>query len=171
MAKTNKTTAAAAVEAIAAVAAPAVKKARATRKAQPKAPKVETAAIAPAAPAAPAPAMNFVITSGARPENGGRLAAHTEAFFICAGFYDGKAIDKTVMRDIIGGTAVSYHTKQGNFEATVEGYKMTAQGINKFKARKPDPKDVAGYVAIMTTGQIDDRLVKNAGFVRAVKQA
>lgn len=148
-------------------AAPVAQKAaRTKRAAQPKAPKVETAA---AAPAAPAYAMNFVITAGARPEKNPYLFAHTEAFFVCSGFYDGKAIDRAVLVDIVGSSAVSHHTKQGNFEATTEGYKLTEQGRANFKKRKPDPKYVAQYAQIMTTGQADGERVKNQGFIRAVK--
>lgn len=148
---------------------------RTTRKAQEK----KTVAAPAIVATAKVVGVAFVLTGSVRPGAGKHLFAHTEAFMQLMGMYDGKAVDRAQLTDIIGASAINYHTKtKGNFEAVKEGIKLTANGINFFKERalptsknNYDPKDVEAYKTMLSTGVMDGRLVKNQAFIRAIKAA
>lgn len=146
-------------------AAPA-KKARAVRPAQKPVEQKESAIVANVA----ALPVKYIFT-GARPTAGRALFAYTEALLQLLGMYKGGAADRKALTDLMGSTAVAYHIKNGNLNKTTKGIELSVDGINAFKARavegKFDPKDVEGFTAILTTGQADNRLVKNQGMIKA----
>lgn len=151
------------------VAAAAAKPARTTRK--PVAPvAIQTSAAAVSAKVVGVP---FVITQMARPSAGRHLYAFTHAALTMLGMYDGKAVDRATLTNVVGATAVSYHTtKTQAFALTNEGITLNGSyGVDYFmerqRAAKFDPKDVEAYTEIMTTGKMDNRLVKNSGAIKA----
>ena len=109
--------------------------------------------------------VNFIIYDYARPKAGHLLAAFTAAWMDSFGMLQGNAVPRAKLVKVAGDTAVNYHTKNGNFERTEEGLKITAKGQAFFAARYADrPVDaqaMAAYQAIFATGQIDGELVKN----------
>lgn len=150
-------------------AAETAKKPRTVRAAQKPVAKKESAVVA----TVKAVPVKYVITGGARPIAGRHLFAHTEALFQLAGMYEGGAVDRAHLADVIGASAIAYHTKKENFVTTAKGIELTAQGRNFFKARgldnAYDPKDVEAFKEMLSTGAMDGRLVKNQEFIRAIK--
>lgn len=109
------------------------------------------------APAAPK-TLAYAIADYARPKAGAALFAHTAAFFALSGIADGKAYPKAKAVQVIGQTAVKYHTGNGNFEHTAEGIKMTDKGRAFFAARPAvDPELYAAFESVLSTGAVNDK--------------
>lgn len=111
----------------------------------------------------------FRIIEEVRPKAGGSLFAFTQAWLDLSGMLEGKGYDRDQARKLAGNTAIAYHTKLENFEATKDGMKLTVKGKNFFNARiaegHVDPKKVETFKAILTSGKMDGELVKNQHFV------
>ena len=110
------------------------------------------------APAAAPKTLAYAIEDYARPHAGAALFAHTAAFFALSGIAEGKAYPKSKAVQVIGQTAVKYHTKNGNFEHTAEGVKLTDKGRAFFAARPAvDPELFAAFEAVLSTGELNDK--------------
>ena len=104
------------------------------------------------------PGIKFAIADYARPRAGAALFAHTAAFLALSGINAGQAYPKSKAAQIVGQTAVKYHSANGNFEQTAEGIKLTDKGRAFFAARgEADKELLAAYVSVMTTGQVNDK--------------
>lgn len=118
--------------------------------------------------------VKFTLSTAARPTAGRTLRAYTEAALQLLGMYDGKAHDRATLVNIIGATAIAYHTKATNaFTTTQDGIILTpGYGSDFFKVRAEmkefDEQDVKDFTTIMTTGKADGRLVKNPAFIKAI---
>lgn len=114
----------------------------------------------------PKKVIPFRIIEGARPAANldGRLFAFTQAWMEIAGLQDGKSIPKEDARKVAGDSAISYHTRLGNFETTKDGLTLSVKGRNFFAARimdkKVDPQKVEAYKAMLIHGKADGNLVK-----------
>ena len=111
----------------------------------------------------------------ARPNAGRKLFAFTEAVLQLLGLYDGQRINRDTLTEIVGATAVSYHTRnKPNMDDAKDGLGLTTHGEAFFKQRTIDGlydlQDVEDYKAIMTGGQADNRLVKNGAFIKPLSQ-
>ena len=127
----------------------------------------------PAAPAAKAiPQLTHFATGAARPSAGSALASYTAAWLTLSGMATGHAVPGAIVRQVAGDTAFAYHTKQGNFERTDEGVKLTDKGILHFLSRtkiQPDPEMVKAYEEVLSTGKTN-AMVKNPEFIQAIKK-
>lgn len=109
-----------------------------------------------------APAQALPIAYGiadyARPKAGAALFAHTRAFLELSGIIEGKAYPKAKATQVIGATAVKYHSANGNLAQTADGLTLTEKGKAFFAARGETDKELhAAFVKVLTTGQLDDR--------------
>lgn len=105
-----------------------------------------------------APSIKFAIADYARPKAGAALFAHTAAFLALSGINAGQAYPKSKAAQIIGQTAVKYHSANGNFEQTAEGLKLTDKGRAFFAARPAVDKELhAAFVEVMTEGKINEK--------------
>lgn len=149
----------------------AAAKPRTTRKAQPKAEKKASIV----AKSAAVIGLNFIITQAARPVAGRTLYAYTAAVLHVSGMMEGKAVDRAVLTDAMGTTAVAYHLK------STDAFALTPAGIilngeygkaRLFNTKRQyDPKDFDAFVAMLSDGKMDGRIIKNQGMIRAVKAA
>jgi hypothetical protein len=107
--------------------------------------------------------IKFVVRGdGAR-----KLFAHTAAWMELTGLIEGKSAPVELIR-ALGGSALSYHTKQGNMEQSQGMVKLTVKGLNHFKARYDGSQgqnfsneDKEHYMLMMMEGLHDDRLIKD----------
>lgn len=133
--------------------APKAKQARATKSAS-------KPAIKPAKPFA-SPIAYVVRGDGAR-----KLFAHTAAWLELTGLIHGKSAPESLVR-ALGGSALTYHEKQGNFSTSQGMVSLTAKGMDKFLARQQGghgsyaQEDMEHYMLMMMEGINDDRLVKS----------
>lgn len=105
-----------------------------------------------------APSIKYAIADYARPKAGAALFAHTAAFLELSGLNAGQAYPKSKAAQIIGQTAVKYHSANGNFEQTAEGVKLTDKGRAFFAARPAVDKELhAAFVEVMTEGKINEK--------------
>ena len=106
-----------------------------------------------------------------RPSAGSKLFAHTAAFMLVSGLLEGKPVSRTVARQVIGDTAISYHAKRGNFEKTADGLMLTAKGETYFAERDADLEAVEAYAAFFVTGKVSEGMqrVNNEAFILPVK--
>lgn len=117
-------------------------------------------------------AIRFTIVQAARPGSGELLASYTAAWLSLSGMADGAAIPSKVVRAIAGDTAYAYHTRNGNFERTPEGVKLTDAGLMHFigggnRNIRSNPEYEAGYIAVLTNGKPNEQ-VKNAAFIKPI---
>lgn len=105
--------------------------------------------------------LSFAIVDYARPKAGAALFAHTSAFLKLSGMNDGSAYPKAKASQIVGQTAIKYHTSNGNFESTNVGIKLTSKGIAFFTARNAShPINLeleAAFVDVLTNGTVNDK--------------
>jgi hypothetical protein len=112
--------------------------------------------------------------TAARPAAGRALYAFTEAVLQLLKMYDGAAVDRKTLTAIVGDRAVAYHlTKTFAFTLTDKGIALNGDfGADWFKQRVNDkafdPQDFEDFKVILTTGKADNRLVKNANFIKAI---
>ena len=103
--------------------------------------------------------------------NAAKLFAHTAAWLELSGLIHGKAAPADLIKDL-GGSALSYHTKQGNMAQSQGLVTLTGKGMDKFKARQEGghgayaQEDMEHYMLMMMAGEKDDRLVKSAGAIK-----
>lgn len=102
--------------------------------------------------------ISFAIVDYARPKAGAALFAHTAAFLELSGLNAGTAYPKAKATQIIGQTAVKYHTGKGNIEQTADGVKLTDKGRAFFAARPAVDKELhAAFVEVLTEGKVNDK--------------
>ena len=118
---------------------------------------------------APANRVKFIIEDFARPSQGSRLAAFTAAWLTLTGLTKGNAVSRGTLVKIAGETAINYHTRNGNFEKTEQGLKLSDKGVMFFEARGDVMPDMrAGFEVVLSTGKLDDRAeVKNPKAIKA----
>jgi ribosomal protein S11 len=100
-----------------------------------------------------------------------KLFAHTAAWLELSGLiHGGKAPVELI--EALGGSALRYHTKQGNMAQSQGMVSLTDKGMNKFKARESGghgayaEEDKQHYALMMMSGEHDDRLVRYAGNIK-----
>lgn len=109
--------------------------------------------------------------SGAR-----KLFAHTAAWLELTGLIHGKSAPVELIRDL-GGSALTYHTKQQNMVQSQGMVTLTAKGKEKFLARQQGghgaylQEDMDHYMLMMMAGEPDDRLVKSKGNIKQLAKA
>lgn len=97
-----------------------------------------------------------------------KLFAHTAAWLELTGLIHGESAPVEVIA-ALGGSALTYHTKQGNMEQSAGQVTLTSKGIAKFKAREVGghgayaKEDQDAYMQMMIAGITDGMLVKHAG--------
>lgn len=116
----------------------------------------------------------YAIVDYARPKAGAALFAHTSAFLKLSGMNEGKAYSRVKASQVVGNTAIKYHTLNGNFEATSAGLTLSSKGNAFFTARNAshpvNPELEAAFIDVLTTGNINDKAnVKSAHSRIAIK--
>ena len=148
------------------VTKPAAKPATQKRAAKPAAAKPEAK---PAETQAPAPAtLTHAVKDGFRPASGSLRFAYTAGWRQLSGMSAGKAVPRATVSIVAGSTARKYHTeKTGAFSEDAGGnLTLTEAGRVLFAKRKPDPKHVEAYTAVLSTGVLSDVVnVKTAGAI------
>lgn len=110
--------------------------------------------------------LGFFIRDSARPGAGSKLFAYTMAWLQGSGLIDGGAIPRAQALKLAGQTAIQYHTTRTMRMVDTAGMISLAPGAaNFFADRHHDAKEREAYRAILTTGQPDGALIKNAGCV------
>lgn len=103
-------------------------------------------------------AIKYCIVDYARPKAGHALFAHTAAFLRLSGMDAGQAYPIAKAREVVGATAVKYHSSKGNFEPTAKGLALTAKGKAFFAARgEVSPELLAAFTEVLTTGKPNDK--------------
>jgi hypothetical protein len=115
-----------------------------------------------AASKAAAFAVKFAIIDYARPAHGHALFAYTAAWRELSGLDKGNTVPRATLVKIAGETAIAYHTKNGNFEKTENGLKMSAKGQLFFAAKSVDAELKKTFVEIMSKGQPGKIYAKSA---------
>ena len=93
--------------------------------------------------------------------SGAALFAHTAAFIELSGMNAHPVARATVTR-AMGQTAVKHHTRSTYFfDETERGLIVSAIGKAAFALRHIDPELKAGFIAVLTTGKPDARVIKN----------
>jgi hypothetical protein len=111
--------------------------------------------------------LNYVV----RGVGATKLFAHTAAWLELTGLIHGASAPESLIREL-GGSALAYHTKQGNFVTSEGMTKLSDKGMVKFLARQAGghgayaQEDMDHYMLMMLSGVNDARLVKNAGSIR-----
>lgn len=108
------------------------------------------------------PVIGFTITN--RPASGVILFAYTEAALQLLGMYDGKAIHPSMIKKVMGETAIRYHLGKGTFEKDDSGKLcLTTAGKAFFAERnlKAQEEHVAAFRNMMITGEQDGIINKN----------
>ena len=107
---------------------------------------------------------DYAIADYARPKAGRSLFAFTQAWLELSGMMNGARVSAKVLKQITGDTAVSYHTKNGNFAQDSGAIELTLKGNNFFTERmignQYDEKTLDTFKDILTTGKIDGVMVK-----------
>lgn len=117
--------------------------------------------------AAPVKSVAFHIEDYARPKAGASLFAFTAAWLTLTGMAEGKPAARANLVKIAGETAITYHTKNGNFAKTDKGLVMTEKGLAFFAARAIDPALYAAFETVMTTGEEGAKAgIKNAAAIK-----
>lgn len=102
------------------------------------------------------------------------LFAHTAAWLELSGLIHGGSAPLNLVKEM-GGSAYSYHFKQGNFTAPSGGMvELTAKGLTHFRSREDgsntrqmvDQESKEHYMFMMQDGLHDDRLIKNQSAIR-----
>lgn len=105
---------------------------------------------------AAAPKTLFALKSIARPKEGQRLFAHTQAVLELLGLNKGKSVDRPRLVTYIGMRALCYHVGNGNFAESGATLTMTKQGKAFFAERKTDPAVVDGFLSVFRTGKANE---------------
>lgn len=114
--------------------------------------------------------VRFALQAGtARPQAGRALFAHTVGFMQASGMLIGGSVPRKLAREVLGDTAVAYHTKKGNLTAG-EQVALTDDGTNFFAIRPADVDAVNAYSDFFTTGKVSSAMQKvgSDSFIRKV---
>lgn len=108
----------------------------------------------------PGATMYAVAENGARPQSGSRLYAHTHAVLSVLGMLAANrpAVSQSIIRTVMGPTALKYHLQKGNFETAADHkVRVTTDGLATFKERqqtgKVDNKAANAFVDLFLTGK------------------
>lgn len=116
--------------------------------------------------------LNYVV----RGDGATKLFAHTAAWLELTGLIHGQSAPEELIREL-GGSALAYHTKKGNFTTAQGMTSLTGKGKEKFVARQAGghgayaQEDMEHYMLMMLSGVNDARLVKNSGAIRKLGAA
>ena len=114
------------------------------------------------------PALKYCILQGYRPMSGSALFAHTAAFIELTGMTS-KPVARALVARCMGATAVKHHTRSTYFfDETEKGLIVSAIGKAAFALRHIDPELKAGFIAVLTMGKPDARVLKNQLGIRAI---
>ncbi len=108
-----------------------------------------------------------------RGSNARKLFAHTAAWLQLTGLIDGESAPVELIA-ALGGSALRYHTGQGNMVQQNGMVSLTDKGTNKFIARQHgghgayDQADMDAYMLMMMSGENDGHLIKYAGNIKAL---
>lgn len=91
--------------------------------------------VTPLAVAAGAIRKFHVFIESARPSDGPRLAAHTNAVLLFLGLGEKQPAKKKAVVALLGTRAVQYHRGIGNFEQKADCLSLTKKGLDFFKTR------------------------------------
>jgi hypothetical protein len=122
----------------------------------------------PQAPAAPKGVKCMVAN---RPGSGVLLFAYTEAVLQLLDMYAGAEIEKATLSKIMGATAIQYHTNKCTLARLDNGrYILTSAGKAFFaeRAGRAVAADVAAWIQVLSTGQIDGVVAKNQDMLTAI---
>lgn len=114
--------------------------------------------------------IRFALKDAYRPGSGSALASYTVAWLALSGMDDGALLPAKVVRKIAGETAFGYHTRNGNFERTPDGIKLSETGFAHFgnmganRNIRPDPEMVKAYTETLSSGKTN-AMVKNAAAI------
>ncbi len=103
--------------------------------------------------------------------NARKLFAHTAAWLQLTGLIDGESAPVELVT-ALGGSALRYHTAQGNMIQSNGQVSLTEKGTAKFIARQfgghgaYDQGDMDNYMLMMMTGESDGHLIKYASSVK-----
>lgn len=142
-----------------------------TTKNAPVAAQAKTKAQSAAKPTANKAQQYKDIEFSVRGGNAAKLFAHTAAWLELSGLIHGKAAPVELIKEL-GGSALSYHTKQGNMQQSQGFVTLTSKGMDKFKARQQGghgaylQEDMEHYMLMIMSGVKDDRLVKSEGAIK-----
>ncbi|QHJ82192.1 MAG: hypothetical protein [Bacteriophage sp.] len=97
-----------------------------------------------------------------------RLFAYTAAWLDQSGLIYGGEFPAELVKKL-GGSALAYHTREGNFVVAQGMAKLTAKGLEHFRSREEqeeskgrfDPCDKEDYKLMMVHGFADNRLIKS----------
>lgn len=95
----------------------------------------------------------FALKSIARPHEGGRLFAHTQAVFELLGMLKGKPVERARLVTYIGMKATCYHVSNGNLADEGPMIHLTKQGQDFFAKRKTDRELVDAFLSVFKTGK------------------
>lgn len=104
-----------------------------------------------------------------------KLFAHTAAWLELSGLIHGASAPVELIT-ALGGSALNYHTKQGNMVQSQGLVTLSEKGMNKFKARESGGhgayaiEDMQHYVLMMMSGEHDERLVRHAGNIKQLSK-
>jgi hypothetical protein len=114
--------------------------------------------------------INYIV----RGDGAAKLFAHTAAWLELTGLIHGKSAPEDLVREL-GGSALRYHTRQGNFVSSQGMTSLTPKGMNHFSARQTGTgrqtyaqEDMEHYMLMMMEGIKDDRLIKSEGTIRKI---
>ena len=117
---------------------------------------------------APKAKLAYCILQGYRPMSGAALFAHTAAFIELTGM-SSHAVPRATVTRAMGQTAVKHHTRSTYFfDETEKGLIVSAIGKAAFALRHIDPELKAGFIAVLTTGKPDARVLKNPLGIKAL---
>jgi hypothetical protein len=103
-----------------------------------------------------APKHMFHLKAIARPKEGARLYAHTQAVFEVLGMFRGKTVERPRLVAYIGMKATCYHVSLGNLREAGSTVAMTEQGKTFYAARRFDKEVSKGFVEVFKTGKPSD---------------
>ena len=113
--------------------------------------------------------LGFVMLQGFRPSNGNALYAHTAAVIDLMNMRKGAKVPRATLTKIMGETAVKHHLNTTGFLAQdATGVSLSAIGRDNPHWLKVDPELHAACVAVLTTGKVDARIIKNPSGIKAL---
>lgn len=107
--------------------------------------------------------------AGGRPNAGNALFAHTAAVFELMGMTRGAKVPRATLSKIMGETAVKYHLNTTRvFDWDDKGISLHDFGRLFFSSRKIDPELKAAFIEVLSTGKTNDKVMKNATFIKPI---
>lgn len=114
--------------------------------------------------------IKFIVNGNGVVSGGNRLFAHTAAWLQLSGLIEGGEFPADLATKI-GGSALAYHKRKGNFEEVQGMVRLTERGMEKFGNREAGTaqpfsvEDKEDFMLMMQYGLHDERLIKNANII------